>query len=133
MIFQLMFPLFVTLLFLILLNSFGMREGNAGVDKVLAYEALITLFLSYIFFSIPHFVIMIFSVFMKMNKLITNTLLLLANFILIGFCSYIIILKYLHYRDLSLLWIFYWPIALLAISLTWLMIRIWTKKAKNEA
>lgn len=87
------------------------------------FDGFKVLFFNYLFFSLPHYFTIFLSFIVKSVKSTLLYLLNIANIVLVGFASYIAISKYLHYHDLSLLWIFYLPISLMVIFITWIIVR----------
>ena len=123
---HLLFPLFVFILFLLI--SSEISNNNTDVAERVAsnhntFDGFKILFFNYIFFALPHYIILFLSLIKKTMRPILLYLMSAANIVLIGSVSCIVYLKYLKYVDLSLLWIFYLPISLTIILLTLLIVK----------
>ena len=123
---HLLFPLFVFILFLLILSTTSSNNTDVA-EKVTSNnntsDGFKVLFFNYIFFALPHYLILFLSLIKKTIKPVLLYLMSTANIILIASVSCIAYLKYLKYVDLSLLWIFYLPISLTIILLTLLIVK----------
>ena len=118
--FHLLFPLLIFILFLFL-SSTSPDDSTYATEKVINKSTSVglkILLFNYLFFALPHYIILCLSIIKKTIKPILLYLMSAANIVLIGSISFITYLKYLNFVDLSLLWIFYLPISLIIILLT---------------
>jgi len=130
---QLLFPLLVFVVFLLFSVTTGTKNSVevkdiAEMKESVGYslDGLKAVFMSYLFSLTPHFFAIILSNPLKSKKIVLP-LLTITNIFLVAFVSLIIILKYLHYRDLSLLWIFYIPASMVVILISWFLVKEYKK------
>lgn len=123
---HLLFPLFVFILFL-LISSTTSTNNTDVAEKVTSNnntsDGFKVFFFNYIFFALPHYIILFLSLIKKTIRPVLLYLMSVANIVLIGSVSCIVYLKYLKYVDLELLWILYLPISLTIILLTLLIVK----------
>jgi hypothetical protein len=123
---HLLFPLFVFILFQLILSTTSSTNTDVA-EKVVSdnntSDGFKVLLFNYIFFALPHYIILFLSLIKKTIKPVLLYLMSASNIVLISSVSCIAYLKYLKYVDLSLLWIFYLPISLFIILLTFLVVK----------
>ena len=124
-IFHLLFPLIVLLLYLYF--------SSAATDEIqINYPVLKAIFFMYILFSIPHFIVLLHALTCKVDKRLTNILFFTANIVLVSFGIFIQYLVHAHYMKVGVIWFIYPVVAILAIYIAWTIVHSKLQNASNE-